>query len=260
MQSLRIGKINYLNLFPIFKSLEDDKDVPSFEIIEGVPSRLNKMLREGQIDVSPSSSIEYLRNRDLYEIIEGHSISSFGTVGSILLFSNKIIEELNGQTILTSSQSETSVALLDIILRRFYCYNVNLISSDINYSDVLNSNQNYLLIGDDALIAKKRAPRLYIYDLGDIWFRKTNLPFVFALWIVRKDLALNKRAQLEAFKKSLDKAKNRALANLKYLASISYLKGILSEEEIVSYWEYISFDLEAEHLKGLELFDSYLRE
>ncbi len=260
MQVLRIGRINYLNLFPIFNALEDEDDAPPFEIIDGVPSRLNKMLRDGEIDISPSSSIEYLRHRDMYEIIEGHSISSFGAIGSILLFSRRPIEKLNGQTILTSSQSETSVALLDIILRRFYGHNVTLLSSEITPRDAYGLDYACLLIGDDALIARKKlkeVPWLYIYDLGEIWFNKTELPFVFALWMVRKDSLLEKKEQVEAFKNSLDMAKTKALSRLEDLASISYLSGVLTEEEIVSYWKQISFDLEKEHLKGLELFDAY---
>lgn len=261
MQALRIGRINYLNLFPIFKGLEDEDGSLPFEVIDGVPSKLNKMLRDGEIDISPSSSIEYLRHKDMYEIMEGHSISSFGAIGSILLFSRRPIEKLNDQTILTSSQSETSVALLDIILRRFYGHNMTLLSSEIDPQDAYGSGHACLLIGDDALVAKKRLKDLswlYIYDLGEIWFNKTGLPFVFALWIVRKDSAMEKKKQVEAFKRSLDRAKTKALSRLENLASISYLSGVLTEEEIVSYWKQISFDLEKEHLKGLELFDTYM--
>lgn len=261
MNSLRIGRINYLNLFPIFKTLEED--VPDYKFIDGVPSILNKLLREGKIDISPSSSIEYLRNRDMYEIIEGHSISSFGSIGSIFLFSKRPIEKLNGQKILTSSQSETSVVLLEIVLRRFYGHNVNLVSSEIDFSDIFRSSPACLLIGDDAITTKKRlahTSQLYTYDLGDIWFKKTGLPFVFALWIVRKDSIREKEQEVRAFKRSLDRAKTRALSNLEHLASISHLSGILSQDEIVSYWKQISFDLEKEHIKGLELFDSYRKD
>ena len=99
--------------------LESECDCSGYEFVEGVPSALNYMLRMGEVDVSPSSSIEYLRHSDEYVIVEDHSISSMGPVGSIILLSGKPIEELNGLSVLTSSQSETSVALLEIILRKF---------------------------------------------------------------------------------------------------------------------------------------------
>src|SRR5512135_2097525 len=99
--------------------LDKEADCSRYEFVEGVPSFLNKEIREGRIDVSPSSSIEYLRNADRYDLIEGHSISSIGPVGSVFLFSRRPIEELAGATVATSSQSETSVALLRIILKKF---------------------------------------------------------------------------------------------------------------------------------------------
>jgi len=145
---LRIGKIPYANLFPIFYMLEKECDCSSYEFVEGVPSVLNKMLRDGEIDVSPSSSIEYLRNPSLYRIIDGHSISSKGHVKSILLFSKIPIVELNGGTIYVSSQSETSVALLDIILKKFYTIMIqNKTEIRVRYADTDQMNIVYNEIG-----------------------------------------------------------------------------------------------------------------
>ena len=115
MSKLKIGRFSYSNLFPIFYMLEKECDCSEYEFIEGVPSELNKKIRENEIDVSPSSSIEYLRNPDKYDLLDDHSISSKGPVGSIFLFSRRPIETLNGLTVLTSSQSETSVALQEIL-------------------------------------------------------------------------------------------------------------------------------------------------
>ena len=191
-KKLRIGKIPYANLFPIFYMLENECDCSGYEFVEGVPSALNKMLRTGEVDVSPSSSIEYLRHSDEYAIVENHSISSIGPVGSIILLSRKPIEELNGLPVLTSSQSETSVALLDIIFKKFYGIRCSLKSVDIGYQLSAISYQlseAYLLIGDDALkaVKSKRAKVAYIYDLGELWHKYTGLPFTYALWIYKKD-------------------------------------------------------------------------
>jgi len=260
MRDLKVGRINYLNLFPIFNCLEEDKEAPPFNIIDGVPSSLNRLLRDGRIEISPSSSIEYLRNREIYEIIEGHSISSFGAIRSILLFSKKTIEELDGEKVLTSSQSETSVVLLDVILRRFYGHDVELIPSECNLPDALQQSPACLLIGDDALIWRKRLTgsiQPYIYDLGEIWFRNTGLPFVFALWIVRKDALQEMKEEISLFKEALNRAKAKALLSLEHLSSLTPLSTILSEEEIISYWRQISFDLGEDHIKGLELFDRF---
>ena len=273
--------------------LESECDCSEYEFVEGVPSALNKMLRAGGVDVSPSSSIEYLRHSDEYAIVEDHSISSMGPVGSIILLSGKPIEELNGLSVLTSSNSETSVALLEIILRKFFNVRCNLKPAEISlqHSEFsLQSADACLLIGDDALKAVKsyefppsagslssasrlRRPEakkvmsesnsqlstlnsqlVYIYDLGELWHKHTGLPFTYALWIYKKDCCKEKAELLKRFKSDLNRSKKRALENFKMIASESPLKGILTENELIAYWENISYDFRNEHKKGFELF------
>jgi chorismate dehydratase len=276
MRRLRIGRIPYMNLFPIFATLEKAVDCSAYEFVDGVPSSLNRLLRDGKIDVSPSSSIEYLRNRDDYSLIENHSISSFGPIGSIFLFSKRRIEELDGSTVLTSSQSETSVALLDIILRKFTGITCTLKSSDEPLAKGISSFPAYLLIGDDAVkgikdfqtftnkgvsavtvVGASGPSPLRVYDLGEIWFRRTKLPFVFALWIARRELRTRDPELLARFTRDLDTAKAIAVKGLETLARESPLRGVLREEEIVSYWKGISYDFGEDHRKGLELFGEY---
>lgn len=258
-QKLRIGKIPYANLFPIFYMLQSECDCSGYEFVEGVPSALNYMLRMGEVDVSPSSSIEYLRHSDEYAIVENHSISSIGPVGSIILLSAKPIEELNGLPVLTSSQSETSVALLRIIFERFYKVRCDLKTADIHLNSLPSAAEAYLLIGDDALKAAKRYD-LYIYDLGELWHKNTGLPFTYALWIYKKDCCKEKAELMKRFKSDLNRSKKRALENFKMLAPESPLKGILTENELISYWENISYDFGDEHRKGLELFRKFSEE
>jgi len=260
MSKLKIGRFSYSNLFPIFYMLEKECDCSEYEFIEGVPSELNKKIRENEIDVSPSSSIEYLRNPDKYDLLDDHSISSKGPVGSIFLFSRRPIETLNGLTVLTSSQSETSVALLKIIFRKFYDIECNLRSSSLPIAEAIKSNSAYLLIGDEALGEALKWPKLFIYDIGEMWYKNTGLPSVFALWIIRKACCKEKAAILERFKKDLLKAKISALRNFESIAKASPLRDVLSEEELVSYWKGISYDFTDEHRKGLELFRDYSKE
>lgn len=308
---LKIGRIPYANLFPIFYTLQRECDCSGYKFIEGVPSTLNRLLRSGEIDISPSSSIEYLRCESQYTLLEGHSISSKGPIGSILLLSKKPIEELEGKTILVSSQSETSVALLGIILRKFYKIECPLRPTDEPLDFVISKADAYLAIGDDALKAKKLVmsndlqvtgdkdssfvnrhlsgdtpsltsvrvdsdlpPRgrgqgrgeIYIYDLGYLWYRNTSLPFVFALWIARKDCFSEKAELLKTFIHDLHKAKDLALQNLDKIAR--ELKPLLlsrhavniTEEDLISFWKGISYDLTEEHKKGLELFGKYSAE
>jgi chorismate dehydratase len=257
VQKLKIGRFSYSNLFPIFYMLEKEADCSAYEFIEGVPSYLNGEIREGRIDVSPSSSIEYLRSPDRYDLIEGHSISSRGPVGSIFLFSKRPIEALDNITVFTSSQSETSVALIHIILKKFLEIECSFRSTAEPIGKVLASEEAYMLIGDDALTESLKWPGLHIYDVGDLWYKHTGLPSVFALWIVRKECCKERKALLEGFIRDLDTAKASALRNLGAVASASPLRNYLSEEELISYWKGISYDLGEEHRRGLDLFRHY---
>ena len=264
---LKIGRIPFANLFPIYYTLEKEFDCSLYEFVDGVPSLLNEMLREGVIDLSPSSSVEYLRNSSLYGYVDGISVSSKGPVGSIFLFSSKRLDQLDGSTICVTSQSATSVALLDVLLNRFY---------GINYTSIISSEpesvgtEAFLLIGDEALkfgsMFKSRSPVLsrypIIYDLGEIWYEKTGLPFVFALWIVRNELYNKADIRHELFVKfiaDLMAAKEASLHNLIEIAGYSPMKAFLSEYEIVSYWNMLDYELSDEHKKGLYLFRDYLR-
>jgi chorismate dehydratase len=273
---VKIGKIPYANLFPIFYALQKQEGFRAYEFIEGVPSELNKMIREGFLDISPSSSIEYILMSSRYHLIDGHSISSNGPIKSILLFSRIPIEKLDGKRISYSFQSETSVALLDVILKKFYGIQCELKVSHRPEDSYLES---FLLIGDDALKYKAKCNRqetiskginkninynlsaidysLFIYDLGELWFKHTGLPFVFALWIARKDLD---RKNLARFQKDLDLAKKFALNNFSEIAKHSSLKEFMSEKSIVSYWKLIDYDLKKKHRDSLKLFERYLKE
>jgi chorismate dehydratase len=284
---LKVGKIPYTNLFPIFYALQREYDRPRYEFVEGVPSAVNRLLRSGEIDISPSSSIEYLRYRKQYNLIEGHSISSKGPAGSIFLLSRRPIEQLGGKTILVSSQSDTSVALLGIVLRKFYEIVCSLEPTDESVDSMMEKADAFLVIGDDALKAKKivtsnesqvtskakhsllvtRPPSLlYIYDLGELWYKNTGLPFVFALWIARKDCYAEKAELLHGFVHDLQEAKISALQNLDRIARelrpalLRRYSIDITEEELVSYWNGISYDLAEEHKKGLGLFRKYSEE
>jgi len=255
-RKLRIGKIMYANVFPMFYLLERYCDCSDYEFVESVPSKLNAMLRAGELDVSPSSSIEYLRNQERYRYVDGVSISSCGEVGSVFLFSRRPLEQLSGCTILLTSQSATSVALLKILLRQSGLSDVTFAASDRAES---GDAEAFLLIGDDALVFRSRVvpgSGLQVYDLGDLWYRWTGLPFVFALWIVRNELP-----QDEAFQQTYARfirdvlwAKTESVKRLPEIAAVSPLAGTLSEDELLAYWKKIDYELDDAHLKGLDRF------
>ncbi len=286
---LRIGRIPYANLFPTFYYLEKECDLSEYKFIKGVPSALNKMLRDGELDISPSSSIEYLKNKKKYFILPWFTISSSGPINSILLFSKIPIEELGGKTIAVSSDSETSVSLLKIILNDFLSLNCRFKTfSSSGIRSVLTHFPAALLIGDNAMKEAKKAasdtelkvksktnrsqssivnrsPRakptgqssLFIYDLGELWEKHTELPFVFALWIVRKDILPHKMELIKKLAADLLAAKKYTSKNFSSLAKLAPQSKWLGEKDLVKFWKGISYDFTERHMEGLRLFEKY---
>ncbi len=260
---LRVGEIPYANLFPIYYYLRGK--CSGYKFIRGVPSELNRKLRNRRIDVSSSSSIEYLRHKEKYEIIPDSSISSSGPVGSIYLFSKLPLDELGGKTVAVSSDSDTSVGLLKIILKKFYLQKCRFMKTDdSDIKKLLSSYSAVLLIGDKAMREKKksevrRQKSEFIYDLGELWFEHTGLPFVFALWIVRKDALVEKGELVRQLASDLILARKYALKRLPLIAKESPQKKWLSKGELVQYWKGISYDLTEKHMEGLRLFERYAR-
>ena len=54
-----------------------------------------------------------------------------------------------------------------------------------------------LIIGNDAMV-RVQEPASYTYDLGDLWFRKTGFPVVFAVFAVRRDVSQKYEAEIKS--------------------------------------------------------------
>lgn len=259
-KTLRIGRIPYANLFPVFYYF-DKYNRPDYRFIKGVPSKLNLMLREGKLDISPSSSIEYLKNKDKYLILPCFSISSSGQIDSILLFSKIPLEELGGKTIAVSSESDTSVALLKIILKEFLSLKCKFKTVKLRtVKSGLSSYPAFLLIGDRAMKEARKENAFHVYDLAELWHEHTGLPFVFALWIVRRETVSEKRELLNQLSSDLIQANEYAHKNFSLIAKKAKQREWLTEKGLVNYWKKISFNLTEEHMEGLRLFEKYLKE
>jgi chorismate dehydratase len=254
---LKIGEIKYANCTPIYTSLKGHSDCSGYEFIEGEPAELNALLARGEIDISSSSSIEYARHWDEYLVIPHISISSSGEVGSILLFSKGPVEELGGATIAVSSASATSVVLLKALLRFRYGKEAVFSAVKPDLDLMLKGHDAALLIGDEALRAGKRAASgtgLHVYDLGRIWQEYAGLPFVYALWMVRKDSAERMPELCRRLKEGLKAAREKAEGSFDSIALNVPESSWMGVEGLAAYWKAMSYRLGPEHQKGLMLF------
>jgi len=159
---VRLGRISYANMAPVFYKVEAD-----VEEVTGVPTELNRMLLDGELDIAPISSIEYARNATRLRILPRLCVSSEGAVDSIQLVTRMQFNQV--RTVAVTPESATSVVLTRILLPKAEILPLGM-EADAK-----------LLIGDAALHSAYEDPTPH-FDLGRLWLEKTGLPMVFAVW------------------------------------------------------------------------------
>jgi len=160
--AIKLGRIGYVNMAPIFYRLEADVD----EIV-GVPTELNRQLIAGELDVAPISSIAYARAADRLRLLPRLCVSSEGAVESIQLISKTPPSQI--RTIAVTPESATSVVLTRVLF------------PDAEHVPLEEDAEARLLIGDAALRSAFEDPTPH-HDLGRLWLERTGLPMVFAVW------------------------------------------------------------------------------
>ncbi len=244
---MKIGWIDFLNTLPFdFSHGKIDKEI---EIIKGVPSQINKLLKKGKIDIGFISSAEYIENYEKYLILPDLSISSYKNVQSVGIFSNKPIEEID--TVRLSNASKTSRLLTVIIFKEFLKKEIKYKNLE-NYEDL--DKKSVLLIGDNAIKFKNKFK--YAYDLSSIWFENTGLPFVFALWCVNKDYFYKNSEKVESFQKLLIQTKEEFFRNIENKLKDKNLQ--IDKQYAVKYLKNLDYTLEKEHLQSLNYFSELL--
>ena len=76
---LQLGAISFMNTLPIYHGFESQLALPP-EIHYGNPAELNSAMEAKQLDISPVSSVYYLRNQEKLQLLPGLSVSSYGSV------------------------------------------------------------------------------------------------------------------------------------------------------------------------------------
>ncbi len=171
---ISVGKVSYLNTLPLFYRWDTSK----VSLVEGHPSELVKKLREGHIQAGIVSSVEFLLHPENYRVVPDISISSKEKACSVLIFSKKPLEFVESLYLTPSSMTSKLLALY--VVKEVYKNSPSIVQAKEN-ADAL------MLIGDEAVREKGSNNWKYVYDLGEEWFRLYGLPFVFALFLVRRD-------------------------------------------------------------------------
>jgi chorismate dehydratase len=257
---LRLGRIGFLNVLPIYYPLESGIISHPFVIVSDSPACLNELMAAGRLDLSVVSSIEYARHPERYYILPDLSISCCGAVKSVLLLSQVPVDRLKGKTILVTRESHTSVALLKILFSEHLRVEADLEPGCLREAAAGgNLPVAFLAIGDEAL--RLSAGDLYPYrlDLGEAWHSWTRLPFVFALWVIQRESAERLNGALRTTMEVLAAAKHWGRNHLDHICAVAEERGIVGIEALQVYYRCLGYDLRQGEQEGLNLFYSLLR-
>jgi chorismate dehydratase len=234
----RVGSVAYLNAVPLTRGLEE-------EVVFATPSKLAEMLRRDELDAGLVSVVEVLFN-DRYDVLDGIAIASLGEVKSVLLAHRRPLEQ--AREIFCDTASLTSVELLRVLLAE---RGLKPKIKPLESYDFAALPDYTLLIGDRALDLLLGPHEHEIWDLGAAWYDLTQLPFVYAVWALRRGLENN------ALRKQLREARDFGLDTLD---SIIRSRGEYTLEFRQDYlgW-HIHYHLGTDEKRGLNKFIELLK-
>jgi chorismate dehydratase len=260
----RVGRIPYVNCYPVYGAIDRGIVPLDGELVTGVPSVLNRGMAEGTLDVSVVSAVEYARDAHRYLLLPDVSISCDGPVRSVLLFSDVPAESLGGRRVVVSRSSMTSVLLLELLFENVWKCRPEFVPGDAEMSDLHafergGSRPARLVIGDAALLLGSGVargdlgpePYAHVYDLGAEWKAWTGLPFVFAVWIARRETPVSDALRVHA---SLIESRNWGLRHRDVLARQAHDATGVPLPECDRYLSGLDYGLSYPHLAGLTEF------
>ncbi len=259
---VKVGVINYLNTFPVYYGIEKGivKLPRNTVLVKGVPTVLNRLLEEEDIDISVISSFEYAKNHRNLVILPNLSIGARKSVMSVLFLSREPIEKLEGKKVYLTNASLTSKILLLIYFRNL---GIKPKIEEFEYSRGIPTDNHYgvLVIGDDALTLRHHNDYRYVYDLAEIWYGLTGLPFVFALWCVNRSSLNKKNEDIDTVIGMIYKSKDVGKKNYRKIAMEKSKELGIPYSDCIRYLRTLHFDLGKNYIKGLvRFFDIAYRE
>ena len=179
-----LGSVPYLNARPLTYAIAEP-------IVLMEPKRLAAELHENLLHAALVPLVEVLENADAYHIVDGIAIGALNSVYSVVMVHTMAVVRI--KTVALDSASKTSNQLIRVLLQKYYRIKPTYVSPD-------ETADAEVMIGDPAIAYRRSHPDERYLDLAQSWHSHTGLPFVFAVWAVRKDapnvgvLAKNLRA------------------------------------------------------------------
>jgi chorismate dehydratase len=238
LKPFRVGSVPYLNAVPLTRGLED-------EVLLVPPSKLAEMLRRDELDAALVSVTEVLLN-DRYDVLDGVAIASLGEVKSVFVAHRYPLAEIH--EIFCDTASLTSVNLLKVLLAERGLRADLLPLPDYQFASDCDA---VLLIGDRAIDFLRGGHAHQIWDLGTAWFELTKLPFVYAVWALRRGL------ENKELRRHLREAKEFGVDTLDYIIRTRTEYDLDFRKDYLGW--HIHYHLGTDEKRGLARFADLLR-
>lgn len=177
----RIAKIPYLNSAPFYHRLEGS----AFGLRTMPPRPMGEAARRREVDAGPFSLLDYLALQSEFEPVGDFIIGVKKSAGSVIVFSQAPLQFLTASSVVElSPESTTAAVLAKVILKERFKVVPRFVTDEAEGPDAR------LLIGDAALAASFTGLAGYPHqlDLGQAWWDWHRLPFVFAVWAIRRGM------------------------------------------------------------------------
>lgn len=257
--TIRLGKISFYNVLPVYHGIE--RLAPeNLEITTDVPSALNRLMEENRLDISPVSSAAYAKNSGDWLILPDLSISCFGPVMSVRLACRRPMDALDGKNVLLTRDSGTAAALVKWLLSANHISAKYHTAEIVSPEDIPTDMDAALVIGNAALSPAWDEKFPHVYDLGEAWKKMQNLPFVFAVWAVRREFAAEHRAEVLTTLSLLFRSRAAGANRINEIAKLAAFKTGIPIKSADRYFSRLVYNLGEQEIAGLSAFFSGLAE
>jgi chorismate dehydratase len=255
VRKLTYGRIAYVNVAPVETAFDVGAVRRDVEVVRAVPTELNAAMSEGRIDAGAISAAHYLANPGAFVRLADLCIAADGPVRTVLFVSPKPPALLADATIAVTAHSASGRALLAALLSGFRDVRPSYEVVDDALA-VARAGRPALVIGDEALVARAELPPAQVHDLGEAWRAWTGLPFVFAVWAVRREAVDAHPEEVAALAQALVDARawgesHRDAVIDAAVAAKPYHRALYDD-----YFTRLSYRLDERRAQGLERFST----
>jgi len=182
--SSKVSVVSYINSYPFVYGLEHFKSRYKYKLDLCEPSQCAKNVLEQNTDIAliPAGALPDVEKE--YTMLPNFCIGAQKSVSSVLLLSNSAIKNVN--KIYLDTHSITSVKLVKLLAKYFWNIQPEYVNLSIQHDIQISEKEAVLIIGDKCFDVRNKFA--YVYDMFDEWQAFTNLPFVFAVWVAKKQI------------------------------------------------------------------------